>query len=269
MPAKTPGDLWRSAASVDPTRPFITAYDASGGRVELSFATFDNWVAKTSNMIVDGLGAEPGARIALALPVHWQSLVWLVSSWTTGLNVIPATAASLGEDDPDIVVTAADGMDAALATGADEVVATSLHPLGAPLATCPPAVLDYAVEVRGHGDRFTPGGPVDPDAPALSWHPGPYSGAELADRALDRYAKSELTSSDRVAIITNESETLAALGPDLSDFLFPVAGALSLVLSHETDSARVQSQLRTERVTALVGRHDRFSDLPTGIRHLS
>ncbi|MFC3997074.1 TIGR03089 family protein [Nocardiopsis sediminis] len=268
MPAKTPGDLWRSAVAADPARPFVTAYDAAGGRVELSFATFDNWVAKTANMIVDGLAAEPGAKIALALPVHWQGFVWLIASWTAGLNVIPATVATLGEDDPDIVVTGPDGMDAALASGAEEVVATSLHPLGAPLPTCPPSVLDYTVEVRGYGDRFVPGAPVDPDAAALSSYPGTYSGADLAARAEDRFAKSELTSTDRVAIITDESEALAVLGSDLSDLLCPVAGGLPLVLSHERDSARLQSQLRMERVTAYVGLEDRFFEIPSGIRHL-
>jgi uncharacterized protein (TIGR03089 family) len=76
VPAETPAGLWRSAAAADPARPFVTAYDAAtGGRVELSYATFDNWVAKTANLITDGLGAGPGERVALALPAHWQALV--------------------------------------------------------------------------------------------------------------------------------------------------------------------------------------------------
>ena len=68
MPADTPALLWRAAHDADPSRPFVTAYDGPvGGRVELSGATFDNWVAKTANMLADGLGtvrydpdAQPG-----------------------------------------------------------------------------------------------------------------------------------------------------------------------------------------------------------------
>ena len=36
-------------------------YDATGERVELSVATYANWVSKTANMLQDGLAAEPGA----------------------------------------------------------------------------------------------------------------------------------------------------------------------------------------------------------------
>jgi uncharacterized protein (TIGR03089 family) len=38
----------------DPGRPLVTFYDdATGERVELSVATYANWVAKTSSLLVE------------------------------------------------------------------------------------------------------------------------------------------------------------------------------------------------------------------------
>src|ERR1700730_16678532 len=77
-----PADLLRRVVAGDPARPLVTFYDdAAGERIELSAKTFDNWVAKTANLLVDGLDAEPGERVAIALPRHWQTCVWVFASW--------------------------------------------------------------------------------------------------------------------------------------------------------------------------------------------
>nr|WP_218902982.1 TIGR03089 family protein [Streptomonospora nanhaiensis] len=246
--------MWRSAVAADPARPFVTAYDHdTGGRVELSFATVDNWVAKTANMLVDGLGAEPGDRVALALPPHWQSLVWLLACFSTGAVAVLGGPGEVPEGD--IAVADPARVAAALDTGAREVVGTSLHPLGAPMADCPPAALDYTVEVRGYGDRF-PGAAVDPDSPALAGAPaGPEerTGAQLAGTARRRLAEWGLTSADRVAMITSARDSLAVLGSDLSLLLGPVAGALPLVLIPDGESTTLQARLGMERATAIAG----------------
>ena len=76
--AVTPASLLSQALSRDSARPFLTFYDdATGERVELSVATYANWVFKTANMLQDGLAAEPGARVAVMLPAHWQTSVIL------------------------------------------------------------------------------------------------------------------------------------------------------------------------------------------------
>lgn len=267
MPAETPLDLWRAAVSVDPASPFVTAYDeASGGRVELSYATFDNWVAKTANLIVDGLGAEPGDRVVLALPVHWQSLVWLLACWSTDTTVVAAGAGELPEGR--IVVTGPDGVEAALDTGADEVVGVSLHPLGAPMTGCPPPAVDFAEEARGHADQYTPVIPVDPDAVALDTGE-PYAGSELVAAARVRGSDWELTSGDRVAIITSAPDPLTTLGSDLSRFLAPVSCATPVVLLPSTDTATLQSRLGMEHVTAIAGVPPGSPAPPGRIRPLS
>jgi uncharacterized protein (TIGR03089 family) len=227
--SETPAQLWRALVSEDPSRPFVTSYDASGGRVELSRATFDNWVSKTANMLVDGLGAQPDDRVVLALPVHWQSLVWLVSCWSVGAV---AEFAPPGADLPEgaqVAVADADRLEAALDSGAEEVVGTSLHPLGLPLAEVPPMVLDYSVEVRGHGDHFSPY-PVDPQAPALRG-PGVRTGAELAAggrRWADRW---KLDAEDRVALFAEPDAPLTRLGEGAELLLAPVAAGSPVVLT--------------------------------------
>src|ERR671932_472902 len=131
----TPLDLLRTAARPDPGRPFVTFYDdASGERVELSFSTFDNWVAKTGNMIVEELGARPGDRFALLVPTHWQTAVWYVACWAAGVVAGPETLA------------------AALRCPGEKVL-LHLQPFGSQGATeLPPGVYDYAAEVPAYPD---------------------------------------------------------------------------------------------------------------------
>ena len=65
----TPDRLLTQAVADDPARPLITFYDDSTGeRVELSVVTFANWVAKTANLLVDGLGASPGSGCPWTCP---------------------------------------------------------------------------------------------------------------------------------------------------------------------------------------------------------
>jgi uncharacterized protein (TIGR03089 family) len=158
--------------------PLLTYYDpARGERVELSGVSVANWVAKTSNLLVDELDVEPGDAVDLALakthPGHWVSLVWVLACWEVGAVVTVdqtgATVAVLGPDDP------------AEAVRAETVLVCSLHPLGLPLPGPPPAgALDYALEVRTQPDEHT----------AL-----PQSGLTLAWRDRER----QLTQADLVA----------------------------------------------------------------------
>jgi uncharacterized protein (TIGR03089 family) len=72
-------------------RPLVTWYGAGPGeRVELSWKTFGNWVAKTANLLVEELGVEPGDRVAILLPAHWQAPVVLAACWVVGAAAVPA-----------------------------------------------------------------------------------------------------------------------------------------------------------------------------------
>ncbi len=155
---ESPYALLRGALARDGARPFITFYDdATGERVELSVATYENWVAKTSNLLVDGLGIpDRDARVGICLPAHWQSLVWVMSAWAVGAEVVlgSSTGVDVAVVGPDLVSSAAEG-------NAGEVVALSLRPLGGRFVEpLPSRVLDYAVEVPAYGDRFAAGKPA-------------------------------------------------------------------------------------------------------------
>jgi len=152
----------------DPARPFLTYYDdATGERVELSGVTTANWVAKTSNFLVDDLEAEPGTRVRLGLPSHWLRFVWTLSCWSVGAAVVDG-GADIGVSGPDLV--------------ADEPVrlAASLRPLGGRFAEPPAGFLDLGAEVPPHGDVFVALDPPGPDALALDLDGHRSTQAELA-----------------------------------------------------------------------------------------
>jgi uncharacterized protein (TIGR03089 family) len=233
-----PVDLLERA---DPSLPLITFYDdATGERVELSARTFGNWVAKTANLLVDGLGAAPGDRVAIALPAHWQTVVWLFACWSAGLAAVPVGAGPIPED-AGIVAASPDRLAAALATNA-EVVGLSLHALGAPLDECPPGVTDYAVEVRGYGDRFA--ARPDPDAPAVEYGGEVLSGARLM--------ASVPRAPEGARVLTTVS--FATLDGLLAGLLAPLTGGGSVIICQNLDESVLDRRISLEHVTAVVSR---------------
>src|SRR4051794_14518536 len=88
MTASTVPDLVTSLLRSDPARPLVTFYDDdTGERVELSVKTFENWVAKTANLLQGDLSADPGEHVWLLLPTHWQSAVWVCAAAACGVTV--------------------------------------------------------------------------------------------------------------------------------------------------------------------------------------
>ncbi|MFI5427578.1 TIGR03089 family protein [Aeromicrobium sp. UC242_57] len=141
--------------SNDPSQPLLTYYDMSSGeRVELSTTTTANWVAKTSNFLVDDLDAEPGTRIRIGLPSHWLTIVWILSAWNVGACLVDS-AADIGLSGPD------------LAADEPHRVAASLRPFGGRFVDPPQGFLDLGVEVPGHGDHFESFDPPEPTTAAL------------------------------------------------------------------------------------------------------
>ncbi|MFE7040254.1 TIGR03089 family protein [Streptomyces atratus] len=191
---RTPADLLRSALATDPARPLVTFYDdATGERVELSVATFANWVAKTANLLQGDLAAEPGDRLALLLPAHWQSAVWLLACSSVGV-IADVQGDPAGAD---LVVSGPDTLEAARACRGERV-ALALRPLGGRFPQAPEGFADYAVEVPSQGDRFTPFAPVDPDAPALAVGGAELTAAQLLARAREDAAALGLTAGSRL-----------------------------------------------------------------------
>jgi uncharacterized protein (TIGR03089 family) len=242
----TPSQLLDQALRRDPARPLLTYYDdATGERAELSVATFANWVAKTANLLQDGLGVTPGDRVAIRLPVHWQSAVWLGACWATGTVPAPGAAAA------DVAVVAAD--DPAPPPAAGDLVVLGLGPLGLPrpgAARPAHATVDYDVEIHGHGDRFVAGAAAAPGAAALLLDGDRLlTGAELTEQAAAAAARWQLAPGDRVL----STRPLADLAGILAALLVPLASGATAVLCRHADPGRLPERAAAEQVVAALG----------------
>ncbi|BEP14573.1 TIGR03089 family protein [Acidothermaceae bacterium B102] len=236
----TPAGLLTRSLARDGARPLVTFYDdATGERVELSVATYANWVAKTANLLQDGLSAEPGERVAVLLPTHWQTAVILSACWSAGL-VVATGLEAIGP--ADIVFTAADTVEAARSsTHAREVVALSLLPFARPAPGLAAGVLDYALEVPTYGDRFAPYSPVLPSDPAFAVEGRTLSGGELVEAA----AMAGLTLGARV-LSTSDFTDLEAV---VRGLLAPLSVDGSVVLCRNLDASLVERRSTAEKVT--------------------
>ena len=209
--ATTVTTLLRKRIAADGGSPLITFYDdATGERIELSAVTLDNWVAKTANLLVDGLGLSAGDDAAVALPLHWLSPVVTLGCLAAGLTLN-------GTDDaPAAVAFASEDMLAAgLRPEADEVLGVSLRPMAAPTVSDDPLVTDFLTEVRGYGDHFNGPGAAVPSVDPIS---------------------------ERI-MLTGPSLEIELL-------LAVLAGTGSLVLCRNPDAGKLADRATRERITA-------------------
>ena len=222
----------------DPTTPLLTYYgDASGDRTELSGATLDNWVSKTANLLVDGLGLASGDTAAVLMPPHWQTAAILLGVSSAGL------AADLGDrpGPADALFTTPDQVPAAAGKATGDRYATGLLPLAMPLRELPAGYQDYVLEVRNYGDHFA-GAPVGPDDAALA-APVPLSHLAVLRTATERAAELGVTAGDRVLID-------ARAYPDPIDWLFaPLVAGASIVLCANLDPAKLAARTDAEKVS--------------------
>nr|WP_232075830.1 TIGR03089 family protein [Phytohabitans suffuscus] len=225
-------ERFATAAAEDPAQPLLTWYDgATGDRTELSGATLDNWVSKTANLLVDGLGLDPGDRAGVLLPPHWQTAAVLLGAWAAGVEVVTADPKITNEKiSADVIFASADRLEEAAAWGADERFVLGLAPMALPMRTAPSGFVDYVTEVRTFGDHFPP-------------YPSRSDGALVA-RAAARAADLGLKAGDRVLVD-------AAKHPDPLDWLMaPLAGGATLVLCGALDPAKLDDRASAEKVTA-------------------
>jgi len=217
----------------DAVRPLITWYDdATGERTELSGATLANWVAKTANLLVDGVGLDTGDRATVDAPPHWQTAAVLLGCWCAGLAVVPPGVGA------DVVFAAEDRLAAHSAKGST-VYGLALAPLAAPMRAVPAGVTDYVVEVRAHGDHFAPIQPISPSDAATDTA----THDELCATARQRADELGIAPGARV-LIAGESY------PDPQDWLLaPLIVGASVVLCGRLDVASLPSRIEAERVT--------------------
>jgi len=254
----TPDRLLSQAVADDPARPLITFYDDSTGeRVELSVVTFANWVAKTANLLVDGLGAQPGQRVTLDLPAHWQGAVWHLACWAAGLVSVPGPAGRAARNDIDIdiavvAVTARGRGGQSPVPAATEVVGLGLGPMGLPrrgIDLAAYVTLDYDREIHGYGDAFRSPTGLDPERPALMADGTLHSAAELGAATTARLERWALPRGSRVLSVL-PFDGLPAI---VAGLLAPLANGGGAVLCRRADSGRLAARIEAEQVSAVAG----------------
>lgn len=137
--------------------PLLTYYDDAGGeRTELSYATLQNWAAKTANLLVEEAGVTRGSRITLDVVDHWTGAVIAVGAWLAGAVV---TCGWADADSADVVVVAED------ATTGPPPVDAVLVVVGAGMGgrlTAATTGIAFGDEVLAFGDDY--------DDPAVAAH---------------------------------------------------------------------------------------------------
>jgi uncharacterized protein (TIGR03089 family) len=223
------------------TRPLLTYYDdATGERVELSATTTANWAAKAANLLRDECDVEEGTPVAVLLPAHWQTAAVLLAIWWCGAEVVAEPA------DAEWVLCDAERVDLALAVApAGGVVALSLDAFGKGIPGLPAGVVDFAPEVRLHGDEFVRFSTVPDTAAALT---GGTVAEVLAD-ARSRAGNLGIGPADRV-LSTTEWGTLDGLADGL---LAVLAAGASLVQCRNADAAALERRAVSEKVTVRIG----------------
>lgn len=247
----TPAELLAAAVRREPAAPLITHYDdATGERVELSATTLANWVAKTANLLQDEFDVAAGSTVGVALPVHWQTAAVLLGSWSCGAAVLDTAAEDEGRlADVDVVLAAQERLGPLEELGLDELVGLSLHPLGMGMTGYTGPARDFAVEVRVHGDVFTPWTPVDPGSPGLLLGGLTLSLGALGDTAAELAGRLGLRAGDRVLV---DERTAEEAGP-VAWLLAPLHAGASIVLCRNADRSRLADRAASERVTATFG----------------
>jgi len=233
----------------DPGRPRLTWYGDDGERVELSGAVLENWVNKTTNLLVEEFDAGPGTQVVLDLPVHWRTVVWALAAWRVGTTVVLTPAdddATPGDGTtrPDVVVTTRP--DRWAGTRA-ELVAVALPALARRFdGDLPARAIDAASAVMTYGDQVGWAPEPDPTLDALvgvgTEHLGHAALVPEADGAPPR----RLLVDGRLGLATSLHELLAAYRANGSVVLLSAAAAAAF----DDDAPRRARMTENERVDA-------------------
>jgi len=226
-------------------KPFVTWYDDHrDDRIELSYRTFGNWVAKTANLLVDELGAGPSDRAGV-LADHWQAPVLVAACWRAGVGVV---ALEPGRPVPPELVAAfvhEERLDDLAVPGNVTVLALAAHPLGRPGRDLGRA-LNFPGIVPSMGDVFDAA--ADPPGDALIAGDGSATMDGLLERAAALAARTGLGEADRLL----SGRRLLTLDGVVAGLLAPLVCGAGVVLVHDLDPARFWKRVADERVAVAV-----------------
>lgn len=160
----TDADLWGLLSTRRRTHgsdPLLT-YISGDERMELSAISTENGAAKVAGALADEFLLDPGARIAVHLPWHWQRSLWI-----GGIAAIGGECEPFGDPgSADLVVCIAHDAEALAASASCDVVVVSLHPFGLTVpGSVPVGCIDASVVVRMQPDGFAARGRFSTDVP--------------------------------------------------------------------------------------------------------
>jgi len=243
--------------TADPGRPRLTWYGDDGERVELSGAVLENWVNKTTNLLVEELDAEPGTRVRVDLPAHWRTVLWVLAAWRAGTTIVLGGPDGGPDDDRVDIVVATPGAPSVGATLVVVTLAALARRADGPL---PAGAIDAAAAVMTYGDQLGWTAPADPATHALAgadgaavthaglagwWAPRGERARVLLGPSSDDDPTGEVT--DGTALATWLRAVLATLAGDGSLVLLSPARAAHLARPEAADElARL---VASERVT--------------------
>jgi uncharacterized protein (TIGR03089 family) len=225
-------------------KPFLTWYDDHRDeRIELSYKTFGNWVAKTANLLVDELGAGPGDQAGV-LAEHWQVPVILAACWRAGVCV---AALEPGVPVPPLVAVFVheQRLDDVAVPGNTTVLALAADPLGRAGRELGRAQ-NFSGIVPSMGDVFD--GDADPPGDAMVAGGEAASMDDLLARAAALADRTGLGEADRLL----SGRRLLTLDGVVAGLLAPLARGAGVVLVHGLDPARFWKRVADERVAVAV-----------------
>ena len=190
------------AVSERASHPVVT-WISDEGRVELSVITLANGISKASNLLRDQCEIGSGSSVAIDLPAHWQSCVWIGATHSVSATV------SLNDEPTDLQITSS--VDSVSQAHSESGI-VSLHPFGMPVTLEDPFLINLSADVRMHGDQFSPRDQgraddvcVRDSIGQLTWADLDARVAELADQfgieADSRYALSQPASTIDLALL--------------------------------------------------------------------
>lgn len=241
----------------DPGRPRLTWYGPGGERTELSGHVLDNWVTKTTNLLVEEHDAAPGTRAHLDLPPHWRSVVWALAVWRAGAEVVcDAPTAAGGPVDLVVTYRPEEHVPAAPTT---TVLGVALPSLARALPAPVPAGVDDATSAAlTYGDALGYVPATDATATALTTPAGPVLHGDLrgwwAEPAPTTAVEQPAVERPRVLVTAADD----ALAPVLARVLAALAVDGSVVLCGpemtaelSADPARTSRLVESERITVI------------------
>ena len=205
--------------SLGPT-PVIT-WLSPKGRIELSGKTFLNAISKAANYLVDGCGFGNQTKVRIELENHWQAPVWKIASLVSGIGISDTSTHVFSFFDfPNV----------------SHVV--SRDPFGMPEKVVAPKCENVSLEVRSHGDYFSPSYSLDD--PAVIYKNQTLGQVELIGRAIN----ASITGRFGLVLKNSNLESL------VFQALIPALTENSVVLLDGIDIS--ESAVEAEKVTQII-----------------